>query len=161
MQSLRTVIFWMHLGAGVVAGVAILVMSVTGAALALKPQILSAVEKDVRFVSPPVAGSRLGVQALLASVQRAQGVNGANFGTNLPGTLTIDEWGYYLNQLCSGMADQYKLNADALFPGRDDRGGPLNWSAFAGYASQAGLSAYRRRARRGALIGTRVVRRAA
>jgi len=38
----------MHLGAGVV----ILVMSVTGAALALKPQILNAVEKNLRFVSP-------------------------------------------------------------------------------------------------------------
>lgn len=72
MKSLRTVVFWMHLGAGVVAGVVILVMSVTGAALALKPQILNAVEKNVRFVSPPVAGARLGAQALLASVQSAR-----------------------------------------------------------------------------------------
>lgn len=72
MKRVRTVLFWLHLGAGLVAGVVILVMSVTGAALALKPQILNAVEKDVRFVAPPVAGSRLGVQTLLASVQRTR-----------------------------------------------------------------------------------------
>jgi uncharacterized iron-regulated membrane protein len=72
MKSLRTVVFWLHLAAGVVAGVVILVMSATGAALALKPQILNAVEKDVRFVTPPSVGSRLGVQALLVSAQRAR-----------------------------------------------------------------------------------------
>ena len=72
MKSLRSVLFWLHLAAGVAAGVIILVMSATGALLALKPQILNAVEKDVRFVTPPVTGSRLGVGALLASVRRAR-----------------------------------------------------------------------------------------
>jgi hypothetical protein len=91
--------------------------------------------------------------------------NGSTYGPNLPGTFTIDEWGYYLNNLCSGMADQYKLNADALFPGRDDRGGPLNWSAFSGFAQNAGLSAAnpRNRGRRVGrrMIGTNMVRRVA
>ena len=72
MKPLRSILFWLHLAAGVAAGVIILVMSATGALLALKPQILNAVEKDVRFVTPPVAGSRLGLAALLASVQRAR-----------------------------------------------------------------------------------------
>jgi uncharacterized iron-regulated membrane protein len=72
MKRLRSIVFWLHLAAGVAAGVIILVMSATGALLALKPQILNAVEKDARFVTPPVAGSRLGLGALLASVQRAR-----------------------------------------------------------------------------------------
>ena len=114
-------------------------------------------------VAPPPPCSPSGILApLLADVQKAQG---SSFGAGLPGTLTIDQWGYYLNQRCSGMADQYKLNADTLFPGRDDRGGPLNWSAFAGYAQQAGLSAVnpRNRGRRVGrrLIGTNMVRRVA
>ena len=40
----------------------------------------------------------------------------------------------------TGLADDAGVTADRLFPGRDDRGGPLNWSAFAGFAQQAGLS---------------------
>ena len=113
--------------------------------------------------TPPACNGKNILAPLLASVQKLPG--GSNYGPNLSGTYTIDEWGYYLNQLCSGMADQYKLNADSLFPGRDDRGGPLNWSAFAGYAQQAGLSAVnpRNRGRRVGrrLIGTNMVRRVA
>ncbi len=51
----------MHLAAGVTAGVIILVMSITGALLALKPQILNAVESNVRVVAPPSGAARLGV----------------------------------------------------------------------------------------------------
>jgi uncharacterized iron-regulated membrane protein len=71
IKRVRSFVFWLHLAAGVTAGVIILIMSATSALLALKPQILNVVEKDVRFVTPPVAGSRLGIDALLASVQRA------------------------------------------------------------------------------------------
>jgi len=70
MKQLRFVVFWLHLAAGVTAGLVILVMSVTGALLALKPQILNAIEQDVRVVSAPAAGARLGVRAIVASVQR-------------------------------------------------------------------------------------------
>ncbi len=69
MKTVRTIVFWMHLAAGVSAGLVILVMSVTGALLALKPQILSAIESKVRTVTPPPGASRLGPQALLASVK--------------------------------------------------------------------------------------------
>jgi uncharacterized iron-regulated membrane protein len=70
MKRLRFAVFWLHLAAGVTAGVVILVMSITGALLALKPQILNAIEKDVRFVTPPASAARLGVHAIVASVQR-------------------------------------------------------------------------------------------
>jgi uncharacterized iron-regulated membrane protein len=70
MKRVRTAVFWIHLAAGVAAGLVILVMSITGALLALKPQILNAIEKDVRFVTPPPAAARLGVHAIVARVQR-------------------------------------------------------------------------------------------
>ena len=66
MKPLRRVLFWTHLAAGTIAGVVILVMSATGALLALKPQILAAIEADVRVVQPPAADApRLSVQTLL------------------------------------------------------------------------------------------------
>ena len=72
MKRFRTVVFWMHLAAGVTAGVIVLIMSITGALLALKPQILDTVYANVRLVTPPRGGPRLGVQALVASVRTAR-----------------------------------------------------------------------------------------
>jgi hypothetical protein len=116
--------------------------------------------------TPPVGGSGAGTNLVpantggcdkngmlarwLAAVKTAQGPAGATFGPNLPGTLNIDEYCYYGDQLCTGICPQVGLTADALFPGRDDRGGPLNWSAFLGYAQKAGLSG----------LGSHLVRRA-
>ena len=70
MKPLRTVVFWLHLLSGVTAGAVILVMSATGAVLALKPQIQNWIERDVRFVAPQPA--RLGAQRLLAAVKEAR-----------------------------------------------------------------------------------------
>ena len=44
MMRFRRFFFWIHLVAGVTAGLVIFVLSVTGAALALKPQILRTVD---------------------------------------------------------------------------------------------------------------------
>jgi hypothetical protein len=75
---------------------------------------------------------------ILAAVVAARG---ATYGPNLPGTLNIDEWDWFGNNICTGLMDQFGVNADTLFPGAADRGGPLNWNAFAGYAREHGLSA--------------------
>src|SRR3954465_8623364 len=72
MKRLRSIVFWLHLAAGAAAGVVILVMAVTGALLALKPQILNLVERDARFVAPPPGAARLGVQAIVASAEAAR-----------------------------------------------------------------------------------------
>src|SRR5438105_1143025 len=69
MKTLRSVFFWTHLACGVVAGLAILVMSATGAILAFKPQIQNYIERDVRVVPVPAGQARLGVQALLERVR--------------------------------------------------------------------------------------------
>src|SRR5262245_45824509 len=71
MKRLRTLLFWTHLAAGLVAGVVILVMSATGVVLALKPQILSYIERDVKHVTPRGEDARLSPEVLLARVTEA------------------------------------------------------------------------------------------
>jgi uncharacterized iron-regulated membrane protein len=63
MKRLRTVFFWIHLAAGTAAGLVILIMSFTGVVLAMKPQIVKAIDRRVRVVEarnqPRVAASAL------------------------------------------------------------------------------------------------------
>lgn len=66
MKLIRKIVFWTHLIAGVVAGVIILKMAVTGALIAFEPQILSYAESHLRKVTPPAAeAKRLSAQELL------------------------------------------------------------------------------------------------
>ena len=68
VKPLRSCIFWLHLAGGVAAGLVILVMSATGAALALKPQILNRIDHDVRFVAPQTT-PRLPASQLIAAAR--------------------------------------------------------------------------------------------
>lgn len=67
-RPIRTALFWIHLVAGVLAGIVILVMSVTGALLAFQPQILAFIDRDIRLVSPEAGQPRLATSELLARV---------------------------------------------------------------------------------------------
>ncbi len=69
MSKLRPVLFWLHLVAGVVAGVIIAVMSFTGVALAFEKEIIAWAERDLRRVSPPADAKRLPLDDLLAKVR--------------------------------------------------------------------------------------------
>ena len=71
MKPLRTFIFWLHLAAGVAAGLVILVMSATGAVLAFKPQILNRIDRGVRFVEP-TGSPRLSPSQLLAAARASR-----------------------------------------------------------------------------------------
>ncbi len=71
-MSLRKIFFWLHLVAGVVAGVVILIMSATGVALAFEKEIIAWAERDVRRVTPPADAKRLPLDELLAKVRAAQ-----------------------------------------------------------------------------------------
>lgn len=66
----RKVVFWLHLIAGVVAGVVVFVMSATGVALAFEKEIVAWAERDVRRVAPPTADAKpLGLDVLLAKLR--------------------------------------------------------------------------------------------
>jgi len=70
---LRKTFFWIHLVVGVVAGIVIAVMSVTGVAIAFEPQVLAWAESEARTVTPPAGDvKRLGVEELMARVRAAK-----------------------------------------------------------------------------------------
>jgi uncharacterized iron-regulated membrane protein len=70
-MKLRTILFWTHLTAGLVAGIVILIMSVTGTLLTFQQSVLKRVERSQRFVEPPATAARLDVDTLLARVRQA------------------------------------------------------------------------------------------
>src|SRR5512145_360780 len=71
-MKLRTLLFWTHLAAGVVAGAVILIMSVTGTLLTFQQSVLRFIERSHRVVVVPAHGaSRLDVDTLLARVAQA------------------------------------------------------------------------------------------
>ena len=71
-MSLRKIIFWLHLIAGVVAGIVIFIMSVTGVALAFEKEIIAWAERDVRRITAPADAQRRPLDELLASVREKQ-----------------------------------------------------------------------------------------
>src|SRR5829696_5304233 len=71
-MPLRKIVFWLHLIAGVVAGIVILIMSATGVALAFEKEIIAWAERDVRPVIPPADAKRLPLDELLAKVREKQ-----------------------------------------------------------------------------------------
>jgi uncharacterized iron-regulated membrane protein len=70
-MKLRTILFWIHLTAGLVAGTVILVMSVTGALLTFQQRILLTIERSQRVVQPPPGAVRLDADMLLNRVREA------------------------------------------------------------------------------------------
>lgn len=72
MKLFRKVIFWLHLTAGVFAGIVILIMSVTGALLAFQPNIERFVEREARYAQAPANPERLDANTLLARAQAAK-----------------------------------------------------------------------------------------
>src|SRR5262245_63071 len=71
-MKLRTVLFWMHLACGVVAGVVILIMSVTGVLLTYQRQITAWADMRGYRAEPASDAKRLPAEALIAKVKEAR-----------------------------------------------------------------------------------------
>ena len=72
MQQFRKVLFWGHLVCGVVAGVIILLMSVTGVLLTYEKQMTLWADTHNYQITVPAGAVRLPVEDLIAKVQSAQ-----------------------------------------------------------------------------------------
>jgi uncharacterized iron-regulated membrane protein len=72
MKRFRDVIFWLHLTAGLLAGVVIFIMCVTGALLAFERQTIEYFESDARWVQVQPEAERLGPAEVLAKVIEAR-----------------------------------------------------------------------------------------
>ena len=67
---MRKALFWVHLICGLSAGLVIFIMSFTGAALALQPQILAWIERDQRTCAAASGDAiRMGPEALLSRIR--------------------------------------------------------------------------------------------
>ncbi len=69
----RKTIFWIHLSSGVVAGVVILIMSVTGVLLTFQSQIVDFANREYSTVHPPYQGAApMDMDAVLFAVRSAE-----------------------------------------------------------------------------------------
>lgn len=88
----RTVLFWLHLAAGVSAGVVILIMSVTGALLTYERQIQEWTSAHLRSVPPSPDAQRMSIEALLAEALRLHPdlfISGVTVSARADGAVTI------------------------------------------------------------------------
>jgi uncharacterized iron-regulated membrane protein len=70
-MMLRTVVFWLHLLTGALAGAVILVMAVSGALLAFGPQIVAWSERGLRTVpAPPTGAQPVDLDTIVAQARR-------------------------------------------------------------------------------------------
>lgn len=67
-MSVRKIVFWLHLVAGLVAGAIIAIMSFTGAVLAFEHEIVEWTARDVRRVEVPASTTALSLDEVLARV---------------------------------------------------------------------------------------------
>ena len=72
MKTFRKIIFWTHLAAGLLGGIVIFIMCVTGAALSFEKNIIEYFEGDQRYVAVPAGAQRLGPDEILAKVREAK-----------------------------------------------------------------------------------------
>jgi uncharacterized iron-regulated membrane protein len=72
MRALRRLLFWLHLVAGLVAGLVIALLCFTGVVLAFEKQIVAFVGREAATVSVPAASVRLPLDELAARARTAQ-----------------------------------------------------------------------------------------
>ncbi len=82
---MRKILFWMHLTAGISAGLIILTMCVTGVALTYEKQINAWLERSDIHITPPAGAARLQLETLISKVKEQQSVSPAALTVH-PGT---------------------------------------------------------------------------
>ncbi|MGI9055988.1 MAG: PepSY-associated TM helix domain-containing protein, partial [Pyrinomonadaceae bacterium] len=73
MKTFRKIIFWLHLCSGILAGIFIFLMCVTGALLAFEPDILEFAESNMRVVEvPSETAEKLSAVEIIEKVRQAK-----------------------------------------------------------------------------------------
>lgn len=98
MKTFRTVLFWMHLAAGTVAGIVILIMSVTGVALTYEKQTLEWADRRAAAANigdHAPADSTLGPEALVSRIREQRpgiAINAVTLRSDreAPATVTLE-----------------------------------------------------------------------
>lgn len=73
MKQFRKIIFWLHLVAGVLGGIVIFIMCVTGALLSFEKDIAAFAEREMRYVAAPADNApKLPLSEILAKASEAK-----------------------------------------------------------------------------------------
>jgi uncharacterized iron-regulated membrane protein len=72
MKAFRKILFWMHLIAGLTAGVIVFIMCVTGALLSFERQVIEYSEKEVRYAAAADGSSVLSPQLVIDKLREAR-----------------------------------------------------------------------------------------
>ncbi len=72
MNYFRKILFWIHLISGVIGGIVIFIMCVTGALLSFEKDIAEFAERNQRYVAPTENAQKLSVKEILAKVSEAK-----------------------------------------------------------------------------------------
>jgi uncharacterized iron-regulated membrane protein len=72
MKLFRKILFWSHLTVGVIAGIVVLIMSVTGVLLTYEKQMIAWADTRNYRAEPPAGAARLPVETLLAKAREAK-----------------------------------------------------------------------------------------
>ncbi len=104
---MRTLIFWLHLAAGILAGSIVLMMSVTGVALTYEKQMVEWADRRAFEAPPPSERTALSPETLLMSVRQARPGSAPTSLTlrshpEAPATLVLDGEGSLLVDPYSG-----------------------------------------------------------
>ena len=103
-MTLRRFLFWLHLVAGLIAGLSIGIMCFTGTVLAFEKELIAWSERDLRRIDPPPPGAeRLPLDALRASLLRAH-------PDARPGAIVVQRDPLAAVAFTSGRAVGYYLN---------------------------------------------------
>ena len=147
----RKTLFWLHLGAGSVAGIVIPIMSVTGVMLAWQRHIIRSADRGFRHAPSAAQQPRLAPEALLARLVEVR--------HTVPATITLRsdpsepasaEFGrntvVYLNPWTRGSRRGLRLRAELLPRGR-------NWHRWLGAGLSRSHGARRNRRQQSSLLG--------
>lgn len=69
---LRKSLFWIHLVAGLVCAIPLLVVAFTGVLLSVEPQVFDAVERDMLRVEPRAGSAPISLDSMVSSAHRVQ-----------------------------------------------------------------------------------------
>jgi hypothetical protein len=127
----RSVLFWIHLTAGVVAGLVILLMSATGVLLTYEKQMLAWSDRTPAAAPPVAEAPRLPVEELLAAcesrgtVRRVTGVT-VSAVDGAPALVTIGQRTIAVNAYTGAVLGDASPQLRKFFP-RRDRVAPMAW----------------------------------
>ena len=153
MAMLRKLVFWTHLVVGVVAGVVILVLCITGAAIAFEKEAIAIGEADLRWVEPIPGTKPLAVDEMLtrAELDRPGKKPSSLAVSSDPGQVVVLSYGRsesaYMNPYTGAMVDQGAAGTRSLMRaltdwhrwlGRDEQGRSVG-KAITGAANVAFL----------------------